>query len=212
MIGRLKGELLEKHPPQLLIDVNGVGYEVEASMNTFYRLPELGKQVVLFTHFVVREDAQLLYGFADREERLLFRTLIKVNGVGPKLALTILSGISTNDFVRSVHDQDTAALVRLPGVGKKTAERLIVEMKDKLKDLQVKDFGEFQLSGGGDPDLVEPMEPATDHRAEAESALVALGYKPVQATKAIAAAEKALGPGANSEDLIRQSLKSMVTG
>lgn len=212
MIGRLKGELLEKHPPQLLIDVNGVGYEVEASMNTFYRLPELGKQVVLFTHFVVREDAQLLYGFADREERLLFRTLIKVNGVGPKLALTILSGISTNDFVRSVHDQDTAALVRLPGVGKKTAERLIVEMKDKLKDLQVKDFGEFQLSGGGDPDLAESMVPATDHRAEAESALVALGYKPVQATKAIAAAEKALGAGASSEELIRQSLKSMVTG
>ncbi|WP_372831771.1 Holliday junction branch migration protein RuvA, partial [Pontibacterium sp.] len=94
MIGRLRGELLEKHPPQLLIDVNGVGYEVEASMNTFYRLPELGRQVTLFTHFVVREDAQLLYGFADREERLLFRTLIKVNGVGPKLALTILSGIS----------------------------------------------------------------------------------------------------------------------
>uniref|UniRef100_UPI00356714A1 Holliday junction branch migration protein RuvA n=1 Tax=Pontibacterium sp. TaxID=2036026 RepID=UPI00356714A1 len=196
---------------QLLIDVNGVGYEVEASMNTFYRLPELGRQVTLFTHFVVREDAQLLYGFADREERLLFRTLIKVNGVGPKLALTILSGISANDFVRSVHDQDTAALVRLPGVGKKTAERLIVEMKDKLKDLQVADFGEFQLSGGGDPDVAVSM-PATDHRAEAESALVALGYKPVQATKAIAQAEKALGAGASSEDLIRQSLKSMVTG
>lgn len=211
MIGRLRGELLEKHPPQLLIDVNGVGYEVEASMNTFYRLPELGRQVTLFTHFVVREDAQLLYGFADREERLLFRTLIKVNGVGPKLALTILSGISANDFVRSVHDQDTAALVRLPGVGKKTAERLIVEMKDKLKDLQVADFGEFQLSGGGDPDVAVSM-PATDHRAEAESALVALGYKPVQATKAIAQAEKALGAGASSEDLIRQSLKSMVTG
>lgn len=211
MIGRLRGELLEKHPPQLLIDVNGVGYEVEASMNTFYRLPELGRQVTLFTHFVVREDAQLLYGFADREERLLFRTLIKVNGVGPKLALTILSGISANDFVRSVHDQDTAALVRLPGVGKKTAERLIVEMKDKLKDLQVADFGEFQLSGGGDPDVAVSM-PATDHRAEAESALVALGYKPVQATKAIAQAEKALGAGASSEDLIRQSLKSMVSG
>lgn len=211
MIGRLRGELLEKHPPQLLIDVNGVGYEVEASMNTFYRLPELGRQVTLFTHFVVREDAQLLYGFADREERLLFRTLIKVNGVGPKLALTILSGISANDFVRSVHDQDTAALVRLPGVGKKTAERLIVEMKDKLKDLQVADFGEFQLSGGGAPDVAVSM-PATDHRAEAESALVALGYKPVQATKAIAQAEKALGAGASSEDLIRQSLKSMVSG
>lgn len=211
MIGRLRGELLEKHPPQLLIDVSGVGYEVEASMNTFYRLPELGKQVTLFTHFVVREDAQLLYGFADREERLLFRTLIKVNGVGPKLALTILSGISSNDFVRSVHDQDTAALVRLPGVGKKTAERLIVEMKDKLKDLQVADFGEFQLDGGSNPEAAAAV-PETDYRAEAESALVALGYKPVQATKAIAAAEKQLGAGASSEDLIRQSLKSMVTG
>lgn len=210
MIGRLRGELLEKHPPQMLIDVNGVGYEVEASMNTFYRLPELGRQVTLFTHFVVREDAQLLYGFADREERLLFRTLIKVNGVGPKLALTILSGISTNEFVRSVHDQDTAALVRLPGVGKKTAERLIVEMKDKLTDLQVVDFGEFQLSGGGDPEAAAAV--ATDYRAEAESALVALGYKPVQATKAIAQAEKLLGAGASSEDLIRQSLKSMVSG
>ena len=212
MIGRLKGELIEKQPPQLVIDVQGVGYEVEASMNTFYRLPELGSTLTLFTHFVVREDAQLLYGFYDKEERSLFRTLIKANGVGPKLAITILSGISTSEFVRCVNDGDTASLVKLPGVGKKTAERLIVEMKDKLKDLQVKDFGEFQLSGGGDPDLAEPVMPATDHRAEAESALVALGYKPVQATKAIAAAEKALGAGASSEDLIRQSLKSMVTG
>jgi len=187
-----------------------VGYEVEASMNTFYRLPELGRQVTLFTHFVVREDAQLLYGFADREERLLFRTLIKVNGVGPKLALTILSGISSNDFIRSVNDQDTAALVRLPGVGKKTAERLIVEMKDKLASLQVADFGEFQLDGGMAPDAAPVV--VTDSKAEAESALVALGYKPVQATKAVAQAEKALGNGASSEDLIRQSLKAMVTG
>lgn len=210
MIGRLRGELVEKHPPQLMIDVNGVGYEVEASMNTFYRLPELGRQVTLFTHFVVREDAQLLYGFADREERLLFRTLIKVNGVGPKLALTILSGISSNDFIRSVNDQDTAALVRLPGVGKKTAERLIVEMKDKLASLQVADFGEFQLDGGMAPDAAPVV--VTDSKAEAESALVALGYKPVQATKAVAQAEKALGNGASSEDLIRQSLKAMVTG
>jgi len=210
VIGRLRGELVEKHPPQLMIDVNGVGYEVEASMNTFYRLPELGRQVTLFTHFVVREDAQLLYGFADREERLLFRTLIKVNGVGPKLALTILSGISSNDFIRSVNDQDTAALVRLPGVGKKTAERLIVEMKDKLASLQVADFGEFQLDGGMAPDAAPVV--VTDSKAEAESALVALGYKPVQATKAVAQAEKALGNGASSEDLIRQSLKAMVTG
>ncbi|MGB0468682.1 MAG: Holliday junction branch migration protein RuvA [Pontibacterium sp.] len=209
MIGRLKGELLEKQPPQLVIDVNGVGYEVEASMNTFYRLPELGSPVMLFTHFVVREDAQLLYGFADKEERLLFRTLIKVNGVGPKLALSILSGISAPDFVRSVNDQDTAALVRLPGVGKKTAERLIVEMKDKLKGLQLADVGEFRLSGG---DASPVSVPVIDARADAETALVALGYKPVQATKAVAQALKALGNDASSEDLIRQSLKSMVAG
>lgn len=210
MIGRLKGELVEKHPPHLMIDVSGVGYEVEVSMNTFYRLPETGRQVTLYTHFVVREDAQLLYGFADKEERLLFRTLIKVNGVGPKLALTILSGSSTQEFVRSVHEQDTAALVRLPGVGKKTAERLIVEMKDRLKDLQVADLGEFRLSGGGELPAAVPA--VNDAIAEAESALVALGYKPVQASKAIAQAEKALGTGASCEDLIRQSLKSMVAG
>jgi len=211
VIGRLKGELLEKQPPYLLLDVSGVGYELEASMNTFYKLPELGSGCVLYTHFVVREDAQLLYAFADKEERLLFRTLIKVNGVGPKLALTILSGVNTQEFIRCVHDQDTAALVRLPGVGKKTAERLIVEMKDKLNSLQVADVGEFRLDGGG-AETAAASGPAVDHRAEAESALVALGYKPVQATKAIAAAEKVLGAGSGCEDLIRQALKSMVSG
>ncbi|RTE64611.1 Holliday junction branch migration protein RuvA [Amphritea opalescens] len=206
MIGRLKGELLEKYPPQLVIDVNGVGYEVDASMNTFYQLPEVGRQVTLFTHMVVREDAQLLYGFYERTERSLFRTLIKVNGVGPKLALTILSGISVNEFVLSVQHQDTAALVRLPGVGKKTAERLIVEMQDKLKDFVFNDVDEFALTDGlGAP----PVQ--ADNRAEAESALVALGYKPVQATKSIAQAEKAM-PGASSEELIRAALKSMVQG
>lgn len=209
MIGRLRGELLEKHPPQLLLDVNGVGYEVEASMNTFYRLPECGSKVTLFTHFVVREDAQLLYGFIDREERALFRTLIKANGVGPKLAITILSGISTQEFVRCVHDEDTASLVKLPGVGKKTAERLIVEMKDKIAALGLADHGEFQLSPADGPDLMA-QEPQVDNRAEAESALVALGYKPVQASKAIAQADKALGAGASSEELIRNALRSMV--
>ena len=208
MIGRLKGALLEKHPPQLVIDVNGVGYEVEASMNTFYQLPETGKQLTLFTHMVVREDAQLLYGFSERSERSLFRTLIKVNGVGPKLAITILSGISVNEFVQSVQHEDTAALVRLPGVGKKTAERLIIEMKDKLKDFHFADVDEFTLTD----DLgTVPMVESVDNRAEAESALVALGYKPVQATKAIAQAEK-LAPGSSSEELIRAALKSMVQG
>lgn len=209
MIGRLRGELLEKHPPQLVIDVNGVGYEVDASMNTFYQLPEVGKLVTLHTHMVVREDAQLLYGFYERGERSLFRTLIRVNGVGPKLALTILSGISVNEFVQSVQHQDTAALVRLPGVGKKTAERLIIEMKDKLQDFHFADVDEFTLTDdlGNVPVTIE-----TDYRAEAESALVALGYKPVQASKAIAQAEKALGSVTGSEDLIRAALKSMVQG
>ncbi|WP_432474001.1 Holliday junction branch migration protein RuvA [Amphritea sp. HPY] len=209
MIGRLKGELLEKHPPQLVLDVHGVGYEIDASMNTFYRLPNVGGTVTLHTHMVVREDAQLLYGFYERSERSLFRTLIKVNGVGPKLALTILSGISVNEFVQSVQHQDTAALVRLPGVGKKTAERLIIEMKDKLQDFQFADADEFTLTD----DLGSaPQVTLTDHRGEAESALVALGYKPVQATKAVAQAEKALGVGSTSEELIRASLKSMVQG
>lgn len=209
MIGRLKGELIEKQPPQLVIDVNGVGYEVEASMNTFYRLPEAGQQLTLFTHFVVREDAQLLYGFYDREERSLFRTLIKANGVGPKLAITILSGISTAEFVRCVNDGDTATLVKLPGVGKKTAERLIVEMKDKIKALGLEAASDFHLSAADGPDMAS-MEPAVDKCAEAESALVALGYKPVQATKAIAQAHKTAGSDASSEELIRVALRSMV--
>lgn len=209
MIGRLRGELLEKQPPQLLIDVNGVGYEVEASMNTFYRLPECGKPVTLHTHFVTREDAQLLYGFYEREERSLFRTLIKANGVGPKLAITILSGISVSEFVRCVNDGDTASLVKLPGVGKKTAERLIVEMKDKIKALGLEAAGEFQLSAADGPDMAA-FEPQSDSRTEAESALVALGYKPVQATKAIEQAHKQLGTGASSEELIRNALRSMV--
>lgn len=209
MIGRLKGELIEKQPPQLVVDVNGVGYEVEASMNTFYRLPETGAQVTLFTHFVVREDAQLLYGFIDKQERSLFRTLIKANGVGPKLAITILSGISTTEFVRCVNDGDTASLIKLPGVGKKTAERLIVEMKDKIKALGLESADEFQLSAADGPDMAS-FEAVSDNRAEAESALVALGYKPVQATKSIDQAHKSLGAGASCEDLIRVALRSMV--
>lgn len=209
MIGHLRGRILDKQPPWLLLDVNGVGYEIEASMNTFYQLPELGAEVGLHTHFVVREDAQLLYGFADQQEKLLFRTLIKASGVGPKLALSILSGISADDFIRSVHAEDTTALVRIPGVGKKTAERLIVEMKDRLNQLQLPTLVELELSSGN---LPAASMPTTDHRAEAESALVALGYKPQQATRAIEQAANALGDGAGTEDLIRQALKAMVTG
>lgn len=205
MIGYLKGELAEKQPPVLVIDVQGVGYEVEAPMSTFYRLPAVGSSVKLLTHFVVREDAQLLYGFSTAQERMLFRTLIKVNGVGPKMALTILSGIEAEDFARCVAHDDTATLVRLPGVGKKTAERLIVEMRDKMKDWSpespAEDF-DTQMPGLS-------VETKKDGRQEAESALIALGYKPAQATKAIANALKSV-PDDDVEGLIRQSLKAMI--
>jgi Holliday junction DNA helicase RuvA len=209
VIGFLRGRILDKQPPWLLLDVNGVGYEIEASMNTFYKLPEVGAELGLHTHFVVREDAQLLYGFADQQEKQLFRSLIKVNGVGPKMALGILSGISAEAFIRTVHNEDTTALVRVPGVGKKTAERLIVEMKDRLNQLQLPTLTELELSSGNLP-VAEAV--ATDYRAEAESALIALGYKPQQATRAIEQAAKAVGDGAATEDLIRQALKTMVTG
>ncbi len=209
MIGYLRGRIFQKQPPWLLLDVNGVGYEVEASMNTFYSLPEVGAEFGLHTHFVVREDAQLLYGFVDVQEKQLFRALIKVNGVGPKLALSILSGISADAFIRTVHQEDTTALVRIPGVGKKTAERLIVEMKDRLAQLELPTLTELELSSGNQP--VAP-EVSTDHRAEAESALIALGYKPQQATRAIEKAADQLGDDAVTEVLIRQALKTMVTG
>ena len=210
MIGRLTGELVEKSPPELLIDVSGVGYELEASMNTFYKLPDVGTFVTLYTHFVVREDAQLLYGFADKNERTLFRTLIKVNGVGPKLALTILSGISVQEFIRTVQHEDSTALVRLPGVGKKTAERLIIEMKDKLDRLELPTSVEADLSDFAMP--IVDTKPAVDYRTDAETALVELGYKPLQATKAIEKAVTELGESADTESLIRQALKMMVAG
>lgn len=203
MIGRIRGLLLEKQPPELLLDVNGVAYEIQAPMSTFYHLPQVGDEVVLHTHFVVREDAQLLYGFHDQSERLLFRTLIKVNGVGPKLALTILSGIEADDFVRCVHSGDTAALVRLPGVGKKTAERLIIEMKDRLKDWQLEigqpGSGKGAINSVGDAIVLD-----------AESAMIALGYKPQEASKAIKAVYNETIN--NSQELIRAALKGMVRG
>ena len=200
MIGRITGVLIEKQAPTIVIDLQGLGYEVQVPMSTVYQLPELGQVVTLHTHFVVREDAQLLYGFAGQQERSLFRALIKVNGVGPKLALTILSGIETDDFVRCVRDDDTATLVRLPGVGKKTAERLLIEMRDRLKD--------WHLPGS---DLLSEATPApaVDLLLDAESALIALGYKPTEASKAIAAAND--GTIASSEELIRRALKNMVS-
>lgn len=198
MIGRITGVLIEKHPPFLLLDVHGIGYEIEATMTTFYKLPEVGHEVSLHTHLLVREDAHLLYGFHSSAERQLFRTLLKVNGVGAKLALTILSGMEAEVFARCVQDSDTAALVRLPGVGKKTAERLIIEMRDRLNDWQP----EATLPGSA-PVMgrAMPADPVSD----AISALVALGYKPQEASKHVHAMET---EGMDSEEIIRMALKS----
>ena len=203
MIGRIRGVLIEKQPPYLLVEAGGIGYEVEAPMSVFYQLPELGGEVVLHTHFVVREDAQLLYGFGSREERELFRTLIKVNGVGPKLGLTLLSGIDAHAFVRCVNENDSATLVKLPGVGRKTAERLIVEMKDKLDRWQSAPLLD------GTPIVVgsEMADAARDIEQEAVDALVTLGYKPQDASKVVG---KVFAEGMGSEDVIRQALKSMI--
>lgn len=200
MIGRLRGTLLEKHPPLLLLDVGGVGYEVEAPMGTFYQLPATGATVTLHTHLVVREDAHLLFGFATESERRLFRTLIKVNGVGAKLALTILSGINADEFARCVQDNDTAALVRLPGVGKKTAERLIVEMRDRLADWE----GAVALPGTAP---AAASEPTADEMKDAISALVSLGYKPPEASRLVSKVES---DGLSSEEIIRAALKQAV--
>lgn len=199
MIGRLRGRVVAKQAPELLLEVGGVGYEVLAPMTTFYRLGAMGEEVVLHTHLVVREDAHLLFGFATAEERTLFRELIKVNGIGPKLALAILSGIEGEAFVRCVQDGDTATLTRIPGVGKKTAERLVVEMRDRLKAI-----GEVAVKGGA-PSFITaaPSTPAQD----AQSALEALGYKPAEAARAVAAVARE--EGLRSEELIRRALKSL---
>ncbi len=197
MIGRIQGILLDKQAPNILVDVHGIGYEIQVPLTAAYQLPELGQQVTLLTHFVVREDIQQLFGFIDVPSRTLFRALIKVNGVGPKLALAILSSMDVNDFVRCVRDGNTAALVRLPGVGKKTAERLLIEMRDRLQ--------EWSLSH--DTADVAARTASIDYHSEAEAALTALGYKPQEATRAVAAAAK---HGArSSEELIRAALKAM---
>lgn len=197
MIGYLRGKLASKAPPVLVIDVNGVGYEVEAPMTTFYNLPKLGEEVKLFTHLVVREDAHILFGFASEADRLMFRTLIKVNGVGPKLALTILSGQSAEEFHRCIHNNDTQTLVRLPGVGKKTAERLIIEMRDRLPELD----GSSVSTQTGETILptiaAQPVQ-------EAISALCALGYKPQDAGRMVRAIPV---EGKSCEDIIRLALQ-----
>lgn len=205
MITHLHGVLVEKLPPQLVIDVQGVGYEVDAPMTTFYRLPAVGENVQLFTHQVIREDAHVLYGFATRDERTLFRSLIKVNGVGPKVALAILSGMEAPQFVRCITTHDVGSLTRIPGIGKKTAERLVVEMQDRLPT-SLNTVLNAPVAGK-DGKLAPTLSPMQTAIAEAEAALIALGYKPQEAAKAISAIDT---DGLKSEDIIRLSLKNMV--
>jgi Holliday junction DNA helicase RuvA len=200
MIGRICGILVEKLAPEILLDVRGVGYEIQVPSTTLYELPEPGSEITLFTHFVVREDAQLLYGFTRLRERSLFRNLIKVNGVGPKLALAILSGMVAESFVRTVQRDDISALVQLPGVGKKTAERLLVEMRDRLKDWML-ELDEAQPANS-------PAGSGREMLAEAESALVSLGYKPTEASRVVSAVSD--DSIKSSEELIRRALQSMV--
>ncbi len=196
MIGRLQGIILEKQPPLLLLDVQGVGYELEASMSTFYQLPEVGENVILHTHLVVREDAQLLYGFYAHAERLMFRHLIRISGVGPKLALTILSGMSADDFSRCIMNADAKALTRLPGVGKKTAERLVVELKDRLEK-------QASIAPPGTSVAVNPADTPVN---DAISALISLGYKAPQADKIVRLLDVT---GLTTEEIIRRALKGM---
>lgn len=207
MIGRLRGTLVEKRPPELLVDVNGIFYEVQVPMTSIYRLPDVDSEVLLHTHFAVNETAQQLFGFADRRDRELFRTLIRVNGVGPKLGLAILSGMEADDIVRCVRDDNPAALVKIPGVGKKTAERLIVELQDRFKDWQ--HSGAAPASKMSGPQTAE-LVPGDDRSiiAEAESALIALGYKPAEAARVIMTTQKQ-HQLERCEDLIRMALRSL---
>jgi len=199
MIGCLQGEIIEKQAPYLLLDVNGVGYELEAPMSTFYELPECGQSVMLHTHLMIRDDAHTLYAFKQVRDRSLFRNLLKVNGVGAKMALAILSGMDSNAFAQCIHHGDVDSLVRIPGVGKKTAERLILDMRDRLDkevSLQVASNGK---NGNSENGYVQ------DPIADAVSALVSLGYKPNEASRMVGNVDT---KSQNSEDIIRQALKT----
>jgi holliday junction DNA helicase RuvA len=193
MIGSVRGRIASKTPPQLMVDVGGVGYELEAPMSTFFHLPAVGEEVSLLTHLVVREDAHVLYAFATDGERRLFRNLIKVSGVGPKIALALLSGISVEAFSRCVVNEDITALTKVPGIGRKTAERLVIEMRDRLGDPGVP-----AVAG------VMPVAIGANPESEAYGALIALGYRPAEATRLL----KTAGPGTHStEELIRRALQ-----
>jgi Holliday junction DNA helicase RuvA len=193
MIGSLRGRITSKTPPQLTVEVGGIGYELEAPMSTFFHLPAVGEEVKLLTHFVVREDAQLLYGFATEDERRLFRNLLKVSGIGPKIGLALLSGISVEAFATCVMNQDVGALIRVPGIGRKTAERLLIEMKDRITPVDGTPAGAVVVQADASPE------------SEAFGALVALGYRPAEATRLL----KSAGPGTHStEELIRRALQA----
>ncbi|MFL6711586.1 MAG: Holliday junction branch migration protein RuvA [Sulfurifustis sp.] len=195
MIGRLRGTLVRKEPPTLLVDVGGVGYELEAPMTTFYDLPAVGEIVMLYTHLVVREDAHLLFGFGRESQRRQFRALLKISGVGPRVALAVLSGLTEDELVRCVSDGDLTRLTQVPGIGRKTAERLIVELRDKLT-------GEAAPL----PPAVAGREVARDPAAEAVSALIALGYKPQEASRVVRGLPT---QGQSTEELIRQALRAL---
>lgn len=200
MIGQIEGTIIEKNPPEILVEVAGITYEILVPMSTLYQLPESGELVRLHTHFSVREDAQTLYGFFDAETKKMFRSLVRVNGVGPKMALGILSGMSVEDFVQAVRNNDSEAMVRMPGVGKKTAERLMIEMRDKM------------LEWGSDNNVGSDLSSQTksSFTKDAEIAMINLGYKPQQAARAIAQVLKVNPEINDSEELIRFSLKSMI--
>ena len=197
MIGFLRGKLIKKQPPLLILDVKGVGYEIEAPMTTFYVLPKTGNEIEIYTHLVVRDDAHLLFGFATENERLLFRNLIKVNGVGAKMALTILSGIEANEFSQCIQNNNAERLTKLPGIGKKTAERLIIEMRDRIENIPK--LATIQKNGN--------MDKRSNPADEAISALISLGYKPAEASKYVLAITN---DGMSSEELIREALKYSV--
>lgn len=191
MIGKLTGTLSDKNPPQVMVDCNGVGYEVDVPMSTFFNLPGLGEKVSLLTHFVVREDAQILYGFGSANERAAFRELIKISGVGPRTALSVLSGMSVADIAQAVTAQDAGRLVKVPGIGKKTAERLLLELKGKIG-------ADLGLPGGGTP--------VTDHQGDILQALVGLGYSDKEAQAALKSLPKDIGVSEG----IKQALKALV--
>jgi Holliday junction DNA helicase RuvA len=197
MIGRIQGVVITKQAPGLLLDVSGIGYEILVSLNTFFEIPDLGESVTLHTHFLVRDDVQQLYGFSQSEERILFRNLIKVNGVGPKMALAILSGMTTDDFSHCVRNNDITALTKVPGVGKKTAARLLIEMRDRMAHVSNEEI----LPG-------RSTEVRVDMHQEAERALIALGYKPQDATKMMAHID--MNRITSAEQLIRLALKSVL--